>query len=447
MFRTCPQQRTRRLHFSTLSIALALLCAICAVQSVQGQKLDNDRRRGVEMLNAIKKDIQKNYYDANFRGLDLDAHFKAAEEKIKNSASFGEALAIIARTLMVFDDSHTFFIAPAPEKRLEQGWSVQMMGDKCYVVAVKPGSDADAKGLKPGDEIISLADNQPTRKNLWMLMYFLRNQLSIPVVVRRAGAEPQAMSIMAKFAQGRPISHVNVLSGSDWPDIIRDYEDEMHFRRHRLVELENVVIWKMPAFNLSEGQIDDVIGKARKRQTLIIDLRGNGGGYEKTLLRVIGNLLDHDVKIADIKSREKSEPLIAKTRGANHTFSGKLVVLVDSESGSAAELLARVVQLEKRGVVMGDRTSGMVMRAIAPTHESTGDRDFYYGVSVTIADLVMTDGKSLEGIGVKPDELGYPTQEAMASQLDPVLSRAVELVGSHLDPKAAGALFPIEWRQ
>src|SRR5207253_1910338 len=102
--------------------------------------------------------------------------------------------------------------------------------------------------------------------------------------------------------------------------------------------------------------------KFKKRKALILDLRGNGGGAEETLLRLIGNFFDHDIKVGDLKSRKEEKPMVAKTRGAAG-FSGKLVVLIDSNSGSAAELFARVVQLEKRGAVIGDLSAGAVMLA------------------------------------------------------------------------------------
>lgn len=69
----------------------------------------------------------------------------------------------------------------------------------------------------------------------------------------------------------------------------------------------------------------------------------------------------------------------------------------------------------------------------------------FYGTSVTDADVIMSDGKSLERAGVVPDETILLTGNDLASKHDPVLSRAAELVGVKLEPVKAGAMFPREW--
>ena len=57
----------------------------------------------------------------------------------------------------------------------------------------------------------------------------------------------------------------------------------------------------------------------------------------------------------------------------------------------------------------------------------------------------MSDGKSLENVGVTPDKLMVPSAQALASGSDPVLAIAVELLGGKLSAAEAGKLFPIEW--
>jgi len=127
-------------------------------------------------------------------------------------------------------------------------------------------------------------------------------------------------------------------------------------------------------------------------------------------------------------------------------FPGKVIVLLDSKSASGSELLARLMQIEKRGIVIGDISAGAVMQSKSYDLEMGVDTLVLYGVSITDADVIMSDGKSLEHTGVMPDELIKPTAEEMAANRDPVLARAAELLGVKLDPATAGALFPIEWK-
>lgn len=328
---------------------------------------------------------------------------------------------------------------------------MQMVGDACYVTAIKPGSDAETKGLKVGDKVISVDGFGPTRETLWKIHYLyyqLRPQPGMQVVVQSPGGQPRQLDILAKIKEGKRVKNLTGSDGgADFWDIIRESESEDRLNRHRYCEMEgDVMIWKMPHFDLSDPEVDRAMDKVRKRQFLILDLRGNPGGAVITLQRLIGHFFDHDIKVADLKGRKEMKPQIAKTRGKN-VFTGKLAVLVDSNSGSAAEIFARVAQLEKRGTVLGDRTAGAVMRSRHYSHKVGVDTVVFYGASITDADLIMADGKSLENTGVTPDELLLPTAEDLAGERDPVMARAAELAGLKLSPKKAGSLFPTEWRK
>jgi carboxyl-terminal processing protease len=163
------------------------------------------------------------------------------------------------------------------------------------------------------------------------------------------------------------------------------------------------------------------------------------------LARLAGYFFDHDVKIADMKGRKEMKPILAKTRGSS-IYKGQLLVLIDSESASASELFARTIQLENRGKIIGDRSQGAVMASRQYDHETGVGQVLYFANSVTVADLIMTDGKSLEKGGVIPDETLLPTAEDLSAQRDPVLARAAELMNVKLDPAKAGSLFPRDWR-
>jgi C-terminal processing protease CtpA/Prc len=445
MMKKIPRPNRRPLVRSLMLLCLLLIPG--ASESVNSQSLSLQRDRGRAILDTIKRDIQKNYYDPALRGFDLEKTFKDADEKIKQAVSGGQIFGIIAVAVLSLDDSHTFLIPPMSSSRVFYGWSMQAVGDKCYVTAVQPGTDAEAKGLKPGDLLLSIEGVKPTRGNLWTLQYLyysLRPQGGLQIVAQSPTGQPRELAVMAKVKQGKRLT--DLTDYGEYLKLVIEDEKEARLNRHRYYEVgDEVLIWKMPAFDLPKEKVNEIMDKAKKRKALILDLRGNGGGYEETLLRLIGNLFEQDVKLGDAVERKGHKAIVAKT-GGKDAFKGQLVVLIDSGSGSSAELLARVVQLEKRGTVIGDRSAGAVMRAQHLSYTEGQDTVVFYGLSVTVADLVMTDGKSLEKAGVTPDELLLPTPEDLAAQRDPVLARAAALIGFKLDAEKAGALFPIEWR-
>lgn len=427
----------------TFSALVLLFTAISWASPVHAQSFDAiDRGRAQDMLNNVKNEIKNNYYDPAFHGMDLNVRFKVAEEKLSKATSMGQAFGIIAQAVIELSDSHTKFYPPTRAAKAEYGWRMQIIGDKCLVTAVKPNSDAEKQGLKPGDEVISIEGFRPNRKELWKVQYYydvISPRAGLKLVVKSPGAvEPRTLDLAAKVTVQKRVLTID--------DLIRQYElGEGHGSKHRFVRNAGTITWKMPNFLLDPADVDDIMSnRVAKSTNLILDLRGNGGGYVVSLERLAGYFVEKDTKIADLKGRKEMKPQMAKTRG-DKTYRGKIVVLIDSDSGSAAEIFARFIQLQERGTVIGDRSAGAVMQSRGIPMELGAASIVPYGMSLTNADVIMADGISLEHIGVTPQMTSIPNAADLSAKRDPVLAAALASLGQNISPEDAGKLFPYEW--
>jgi C-terminal processing protease CtpA/Prc len=437
-----------------------------------------ERGRAENMLGGIHEELKKNYYDPTFHGIDVDARYKTYLERLKKAPTLGEAFRVIAAYLSGLDDSHTFFKPPQRSYSFDYGYQMQMVGEQCFITDVRPGSDAEKK-LHPGDQVLSLGKFSVNRKDLWQLEYYLKDLAPTPATdftLRDPAGNTRHEQVLTKYVTKSRLKDLTRGGGGGFDgywDVVLQEEQQYHLLRERYVEVGDLLIWKMPVFVWDEAALGSMIDRARKHKALILDLRGNPGGYESALKFMAEGLFDQNVKIARKIMRKQEEDLVTKSRG-HSAFTGQLIVLVDSRSASAAELFARVVQLEHRGTVVGDATSGSVMEAIyqplqlgmgalgggvdwdavargqgstiqSQEEQTKFDTLVLYGASITRADLIMTDGKSLEKVGVTPDVLVLPTGADMAGGRDPVLAKAAELAGVKLDPAQAGKMFPFEW--
>jgi C-terminal processing protease CtpA/Prc len=239
----------------------------------------------------------------------------------------------------------------------------------------------------------------------------LRPQPTLRLGLRDPAGKQRDVDVVTTVIEKKRVADLTGENGGgDIWDLIRQEDNADHLGRDRFAELgDDVAVLKFPGFHFSETEIDDMIGKARKHKALVLDLSGNPGGSVDTLKYLVAGCFDKEVKIYDRAGRSEHKPQVAKPHG--HPFTGKLVVLVDSKSASAAELFARVVQIEKRGVVFGDLSSGSVMEAKRYSYKTGTDTVVFYGASITDADLIMGDGKSLEHNGVVPDETALPSAD------------------------------------
>jgi C-terminal processing protease CtpA/Prc len=438
----------RTTHFALLALSLLFAADVGApAQQPAQQTIKPEQRHLVEgMLANIHEALKKNYYDSSFHGLDVDARYKEYDQKIKNAETLGDAFRVVAAYLSGLNDSHTFFIPPRRSYIADYGYRMQIVGDACYVTEVRPGSDAEQK-VHVGDQIISLDGYAVGRNDLWQLDYYLGQIAPKPttgMTVRSPSGETRKVVIATKYTKRDEHSLISGPMETDFWSRELEREREHHLVHQRFVERGDALFWKMPTFAVEESEVARMIGIARTHKTLILDLRGNPGGYLTTLSYLVGSVMEHDVTIATRVIRKGQKPEIAKSRSKN-LFTGNLIVLVDSKSASAAELFARVVQLERRGTVVGDRSSGSVMESLYYPFDDYSGVLVFYGAFITHADLIMADGKSLEKVGVTPDVLLVPSALQLAAGEDPVLAKAAELGGVKLSPAEAGKLFPFEW--
>jgi C-terminal processing protease CtpA/Prc len=429
-----------------LLLATVTIPLVAALLAFAQEMRDTDRTRGRTMLRVIKKELQNRYYEPTFHGLDLEARFLKAEQDIGQATSVGHMFGIIAQAVIDLGDSHTRFVPPSRTAQFEYGWRLRVVGETPYVLAVKPGSDADAKGLKAGDALLSIDGNAPTRQNTDMFRYryfIVRPATQMRLVVQSPGGPPRQLDVVTKVDMGKRF--VDLTQGEDIWDILRQAENSSVEDRVAESADKTVFIWNMPSFLTSESEIKRYAGRLSKYKSAVIDLRGNGGGYVRSLTCLLGYFFDHDVTVAQPRGRKNDmKPMVAKSQGPK-AFAGKVVVIVDSDTGSAAELFARVIQLEKRGVVIGDRTAGAVMQSRFYSRQTAGEYAVLYGISITESELIMTDGGNLENEGVAPDVIALPAGADLAGGRDPVLARAVLLAGGLMAPVEAGKLFPYKW--
>jgi len=400
-----------------------------------------ERSRGFTMLDLVRDDITENYFDSTYGGVDLKAVFDSARAHIERAERVEQVLGAIAQATLELNDSHTAFIPPGLVYRAEYGWEMRFVGDTCRILRVTRGSDAEAKGMQVGDALLAVNGVPLTRRNLWQLRYAInaiQPRAGLRVSLQSPKGTPRDLDIAAKVKEGRPI--VDAMNSFDLFELIREGESAWESEAPRVTEVaDRVVISRPHLFYAYTSWIDDAMEAARGRGSLIIDLRGNLGGSVNTLLRLIGQLYEKDLVVATEVSRGKRKEVIAKGAGKDW-YRGPVVVLVDAESASASEVFARTLQLTGRGKVIGDRTAGAVRSSTGYFHTIGTQIIIPYGTSVAIADVVMPDGGKLENAGVIPDELVLPTGEDIAAGNDPVLARALTLLGVPFTPKKAGAL-------
>jgi C-terminal processing protease CtpA/Prc len=413
------------MNFYWPPIHLLFLLAVFSLSAFAQSFSAPARQTARELLKQMKTIVKEEYYDPKLRKVDFDSLCKQADDRIKIAANWNQVYEALAAVLLKFEDSHTVYLPPV-RLLINYGWRMQMIGNRCLITSVESGSDAEKKGLKAGDQIVKLDGITPANSNLWTvkyLYYVLRPQHGVSLLIQNS--EGKVREIEVKVLPDVEAATAANLFADEWHEVSGSTVSNQLFHSSSTI----ILTWKMMDFNLTNFEIDLFMARAKKHQSLILDLRGNRGGEVEALQHLLRYFFDREIHIGTEKNRKETKKMTIQPIG-KEIFTGKLIVLVDSDSGSASEHFARIIQMEKRGKIIGDRTRGAVMKA----------KKTSFG-SMSVAEILMPDGKSLEKIGVTPDEILLPDSMDLMNHFDPVLSRAFFLSGLVLGADDAGRIF------
>jgi carboxyl-terminal processing protease len=172
---------------------------------------------------------------------------------------------------------------------------------------------------------------------------------------------------------------------------------------------------------LAEVQAAIARFRASGAKAIILDLRGNPGGFGGMAIPVAARLLAKETSLGIIQFRDFANNLVVVPTLGSKPFGGKVVILTDEGSASTSEILAAGLQEAKRALVVGESTVGA---ALGSTIEALPGGAV---MQIPVAGFKTPKGVAIEGRGVQPDRRVLETRAALLAGQDLVLDEAVRL--------------------
>jgi carboxyl-terminal processing protease len=318
----------------------------------------------------------------------------------------------------VLNDSHTAFITPEQnsERQLRQrrqaafsGIGVVLMprDGRFYIRDVIPGTPAEAAGVQALDRIVRI-DSTPTN-----------------------GLQTDQVAGLIRGPAGTAVSLVLDRPGrSDTVtlSVTRAPIEVPAIFQARVLDAGIGYLQLYQFVNRTGADFRAALERMQRNsmRALVLDVRGNSGGYLHELTAVLNAVLPPGRPIYQETTRG-GQTRTTRTTGAPILASHiPVVLLVDEGSASAAELLAAALQEQGRATLMGARTSGAVEASVL-LDLSDGS-----ALSVTILRLASGQGKRLESAGVAPDVTVATNPGDLDAGRDTQFQRAVQLARQRL---------------
>ena len=260
------------------------------------------------------------------------------------------------------------------------GMEVSMEAGVVKVITPIDDTPASKAGVKAGDYIIKINDEQVQGKTLMEAVSLMRGPIgsSIEITIRRKNLKKaKKIKIIREIIQIKSV-------------------------RAKLIS-NQIGYLRLTAFNdNSSNQLKKEISNLKKNKQLtgyILDLRNNPGGLLSQAVKISDFFLN-DGEIVSTKGRrnKESRKSFAEKYHEGDIIKGKpLIVLINAGSASASEIVAGALQDHKRAILLGETTFGKgSVQSIIPLKNKGAIR-------LTVSKYYLPSGKSISEIGVSPD--------------------------------------------
>jgi carboxyl-terminal processing protease len=269
------------------------------------------------------------------------------------------------------------------------------------IISTMPGSPAEAAGLQAGDlvvgvdgeDVIGLDPSLVIRQVLGpagtpVVLTILREGLVDPFDVEIIRAKIDLPSVQSEMLEDN-IAYIRLLN----------------FGRESAEELNQVVVDLLN---------EEPVG-------LILDLRGNGGGFLNSAIDVASEFIPEGVVL--IERFGDGRETIYEARSGGEATEIDLVVLMNGGSASASEILAGAIQDHGRGLLVGETSFG---KGSVQTWTELSDNKG--AIRVTIARWYTPDDRLIHGIGLSPDIEVLIPESGLEEGEDPQLDEAIRLL-------------------
>ncbi|MBI2409998.1 S41 family peptidase [Candidatus Kaiserbacteria bacterium] len=309
-----------------------------------------------------------------------------------------------------YGDPYTVFMPPTEAKIFTEnisghfagvGMEIGIKNDLLTVIAPLKGTPAEAAGIRAGDQIVAI-DSAAT------------DDLSIDKAVSLIRGPAGSQVRLTLIREGKPLEVTVTRETIQVPKS----EDSMDSENG----VYKIALYEFTSDSASVFSQTLARFKASGSRRLILDLRGNPGGYLDAAVDIAGHFLPEGAKIV-------TEDFGGKEPNRTHTSYGyddlpagtKTVVLVDGGSASASEILAGALQDNNVATVIGMKTFGK--GSVQTLIDLDGG-----ALKVTVARWITPAGNWIMGNGISPDIAVPFTQADADAKKDPQMERAVRFL-------------------